>query len=141
MDTKIDVDKLIKEAAEAQPEKRWPFPMFGVECDKGWEKLYGPLFQLCKLLDVSVLQVKEKFGGLRFYVGGCKTEYFEMLTAFIDAMESLSYKTCEQCGIQHNHYRDNDYNTPARVTTSGGWRKTLCEKCRPDESNEPVSDV
>lgn len=102
-----------------------------VECGKGWEKLYAPLFQLCNLLNIDVLQVKEKFGGLRFYVGGVSEEYFDMVHAFIDAMAAYSYRVCEECGIRNKHCREGDKTyTPVKVTTEGGWLFTLCEQCR-----------
>ena len=122
--------ELIKKLRENVTEKRYAFPMFGVECHKGWEKLYLPLLQLCDLLGIEVLQVKEKFGGMRFYVGGVKTELSDMVHAFIDSMEHLSYSTCEECGIENNQYRDNNYTHKVKVTTEGSWLLTLCEKCR-----------
>lgn len=39
-------------------------------------------------------QVKEKFGGLRFYVDGATPEQY----AYINFAESMSTKTCEVCG-------------------------------------------
>lgn len=42
----------------------------------------------------EVLQVKEKFGGLRFYVSGATPE----IQAAIDFAESLSHTICEECG-------------------------------------------
>lgn len=55
-------------------------------------------------------QVKEKFGGLRFYVDGGD----EVSNRLISFAESLSVKTCEVCGA------------PGRQR-DGGWIKTLCE--------------
>lgn len=103
----------------------------GVECGKGWEKLYEVLFQLCKMLNIEVLQVKEKFGGLRFYVGDVPAEYAGMVQTFIHAIESESYRVCEICGITNRHHREGDTTyTPVIVTTEGIWRKTLCQRCR-----------
>ena len=125
------IDDLVKEAREKTSDRRYSLPMFGLECSKGWEKLYGPLFQLCKLLNVEVHQVKEKFGGLRFYVGGVPSEYADMVYAFISAMEDKSYKVCEECGIRNNTWRDGDKTyTPVKVTTEGSWLLTLCKQCR-----------
>jgi hypothetical protein len=89
-----------------------------VECQKGWEKLYGSLFQLCKLLNIEVLQVKEKFGGLRFYVGAVPPEYLSMVYAIIEAVEAQSFRVCETCGTRNG------------VTTAGSWVLTLCQECR-----------
>lgn len=58
-----------------------------------------------------VVQVKEKFGGLRFYVHGATENQFE----YINFAEHLSYRICEVCGAMKD------------VTVhQGGWIKTLC---------------
>jgi hypothetical protein len=59
------------------------------------------------------IQIKEKFGGLRFYVnGGTPTIY-----GAIHMAESMSFRICEHCG------------NPGK-TGGKGWIKTLCEPCR-----------
>ena len=57
-------------------------------------------------------QVKEKFGGLRFYM----TLYNEDLERDIAEAEKLASKTCESCGA------------PGK-SRNGGWIKTLCDTC------------
>jgi hypothetical protein len=57
-------------------------------------------------------QVKEKFGGLRFYVDNCD----DYVRGAVAVAESMSYRTCERCGDKA-HRR------------SGGWITTLCDKC------------
>lgn len=65
-------------------------------------------------------QVKEKFGGLRFYYRGGDT-FIEGIAAMA---ESMSYVTCEECG------------NPGKPNTSG-WIRTLCTTHRaPDEVDE-----
>ena len=59
---------------------------------------------------VVAVQVKEKFGGLRFYVNGATEEMYN----FISFAESMSYKTCEVCGSPGKTYTD-------------GWHQTLCD--------------
>jgi len=61
---------------------------------------------------VRAVQVKQKFGGLRFYING-GNEYIDGMITFA---ESMSYKTCEHCG------------NPGR-TCGGGWIYTFCEPC------------
>ena len=56
------------------------------------------------------VQVKEKFGGLRFYVQAATDKHYN----FISFAESMSYRTCEQCGAPGKRY-------------SMGWHKTLCD--------------
>ena len=55
-------------------------------------------------------QVKEKFGGLRFYVQGAIDEHYH----YISFAESMSYHTCEVCGAPGKRWTD-------------GWHKTLCD--------------
>lgn len=58
-------------------------------------------------------QIKEKFGGLRFYASGVPKEAQELI---IEA-EMLSMKTCERCG------------NPGKPRSERGWILTLCDKC------------
>ena len=58
------------------------------------------------------VQVKEKFGGLRFYVNN-EDDY---VRGAISMAESMSYRTCEECGDQGKG-------------RSGGWIRTLCDEC------------
>ena len=67
-------------------------------------------------IEVTVSQVKEKFGGLRFYTYG-GDDYVRGLITFA---ESMSYKTCECCGL------------PGKLNREGWWR-TLCDTCRADD--------
>ena len=92
-------------------------PMFGFEVSDGW---YDLIYNLCKEIDIErkknkiiidVTQVKEKFGGLRFYCTG-NTAIFNL----VRKAEDLSFKTCEVCGRKGKH-RD-----------IGRWLQTLCFK-------------
>lgn len=60
---------------------------------------------------VVAVQVKEKFGGLRFYTNGAT----EAQQAVINFCESLSYHICEACGAPGE-------------TRKGGWIQTLCDE-------------
>lgn len=88
----------------------------------GWAKEhYTParLEQLHFLLedalqDIPVAtQVKEKYGGLRFYVERATPEQ----RAYIRFAESMSYRTCETCGTTHEVYQ------------TKGWVRTVCLPC------------
>jgi hypothetical protein len=64
-----------------------------------------------EVLKVPVaVQIKEKFGGLRFYVQAATDKHYN----YISFAESMSYRTCEQCGAPGKTYTD-------------GWHKTLCD--------------
>lgn len=58
-----------------------------------------------------VLEIKEKFGGLRFYAGGLD----DYIRGLIDMAEAMSYTTCEVCG------------KPGKPR-KGGWIQTLCDE-------------
>lgn len=62
----------------------------------GWHPLITTLVEdLGKLgWDGQVCQVKEKFGGLRFYIG----EESDEIHLRINEAEKQSYKICEWCG-------------------------------------------
>jgi len=62
--------------------------------------------------DKEVCQVKEKFGGLRFYINGASSEVHDIIHKY----ENMSYKICEDCG------------EPGKERT-GGWIRTLCDNC------------
>jgi hypothetical protein len=88
----------------------------GIDIGDGWMPIVIELDRhLLEIKpDYELHQVKEKFGGLRYYVG----EIPEEGQTLIDVAEALSYQTCENCG------------EPGKESTSGGyWLKTLCDKC------------
>ena len=67
--------------------------------------------------DYRIEQVKEKFGGLRYYIitsDDCTNT--DRMYAVIDAIESLSFRICENCG------------RPGEIR-KGGWIRTLCDEC------------
>jgi hypothetical protein len=83
--------------------------------DDGWKHLVQPLLDELEQLGGKVLQVKEKFGGLRFYYTLAETHPMALVFAQkVDKAEAQSFETCEACG-QPGERR------------GGGWIKTLCE--------------
>ena len=93
---------------------------FGLECGDGW---YDLIYTLCSQIacelkynqkgtKVQVIQVKEKFGGLRFYTSGATDEIHGM----IRMAEATSYKICDVCGNKGEN-RNNR-----------GWYETTCEE-------------
>lgn len=109
------------------------FDSFGVQCGEGWRGLYQPLLDLCKLRGIRVLQVKEKFGGLRFYTGAYEAGDSD-LTMLIDAAEDYSFKVCEDCGKYGYTYDFDKHENIPKVTTgssrTSGWIRSLCAGCR-----------
>ncbi len=74
--------------------------------------------------DRKLLQVREKFGLLRFYPESGLTH--EMQAAVEEAI-SLSAKTCEDCG-------------EPGVAQEGDWVRTLCDACQARRGDQlPIS--
>lgn len=84
----------------------------GFSVGDGWGDLLRDLSAKLAPLGARAAQVKEKFGGLRFYL---HSETDEM-SALIEVAEKKSYTICEQCG-QPGERRQ------------GGWIRTLCDSC------------
>ena len=111
---------------------------FGIECGDGW---YDLIENLLKDLQwntdknnypqVIALQIKEKYGSLRFYFTTEETENSKKVDADrkqynigkIDGMiqfaETMSNIICEKCG-----------NKGENKNWSTGWFSSMCESCR-----------
>ncbi len=93
---------------------------FGFECEDGWYDLIRelaekitPLLTNCPEFPgdlMHTVQVKEKFGTLRFYMN-CETNAISKL---IEEYEVKSSHICEYCGKSGS-------------TRPGGWVRTLCD--------------
>ena len=64
-----------------------------------------------KLDWIEIQQIKEKFGGLRFYYNGGD----DRISGMEDMAESWANRSCETCGNKGER-------------RSGGWMRTLCDK-------------
>ena len=87
------------------------------ECGPGWHPLIKDALTRIEALGIAnlaILQVKEKFGGLRIYLSLDNDE----TNAIITAAEDEAHKTCEECGSRENV-----------ELRSGGWLRTLCNNC------------
>jgi len=97
----------------------------GITCGDGW---YNILDALCYALQCRVkyygaeqvvaAQIKEKFGGLRFYYNGGD----DACRHYVEFAEAMSYKTCEVCGN-------------IGEVREGGWIKTLCDEHHQERAN------
>lgn len=97
-----------------------------IDCGDGWFQLIDELSQKLEQMileqqassltvgddsnQMRAVQVKEKFGGLRFYMDRCTEAMFDA----IEEAESRSYRICEICG------------SPG-VVRNGSWITTLCD--------------
>lgn len=105
----------------------WPIG-YGFQCGDGW---FDILLQLSQKIEVDLqamrdrfasapmedlphaLQVKEKFGGLRFYMNLQSERWAD----WIREAEVEAFKTCERCGA------------PGAMHIRGGFLQTLCPTC------------
>lgn len=82
---------------------------------EGWHQIIRDLEAQLNELDpnYTLQQVKEKFGGLRYYAQITDPAGFTRFHTLIDAAEAKSFQTCEVCG-------------EPGLAIAGGWIKTLC---------------
>ncbi|MGB8022204.1 MAG: hypothetical protein WCF04_13325 [Candidatus Nanopelagicales bacterium] len=95
----------------------------GFSCNDGW---YNLIDVLCERVQarvdagnceqVEATQVKEKYGGLRFYCDGADNA----VLAFIDFAEAMSERMCEICGAPG-------------APNNTGWIQTLCDAHRAEQ--------
>lgn len=90
----------------------------------GWRLAFGE--QMCEEIqqelervnyvdEYDILQIKEKYGSLRWYTGAIPIE--SLLYEIVEKYEYLSEKTCIECG------------NPATYMTTG-WIMPICEDCK-----------
>lgn len=107
----------------------------GFDCNKGWYQLIDELSEKIEEINLKfenpehkiyAAQVKQKFGGLRFYTEISDSLFDEeelqqnvVQTVYdlIAIAETKSYTVCEDCGL------------PGTITKNRAYVETLCEKC------------
>lgn len=88
---------------------------------EGWRKAFGE--QMCEeiadvlteeglLYDYRIVQIKEKWGSLRWYDSGATTAIYKIVSKY----EKLSSRICVKCGA------------PATKITTG-WIMPVCDEC------------
>ena len=77
-----------------------------------------------RVWQVTVTQVKEKFGSLRFYYNGGD----DAIHNFVQMAECMTYVTCEQCGA------------PGTMS-GGGWMSVKCQACGGDDFFNPGPEI
>lgn len=104
--------------AFSQGEMHKPIAL-GIDCDDGWfqiifdcAKKIEAEIQKTKARSIRAFQIKEKFGGLRFYL----SSETDSISKIIREAERASLQTCELCGEKGE-------------PRSGPWIKTLCDGC------------
>jgi hypothetical protein len=96
---------------------------FGIECGDGWywllDGLMSSIYNYQKWNKkegedfIRIKQIKEKFGGLRFYIEGGNDKIHGMIWL----AEHQSYMICEYCG------------TTEDVGRTSGWISVCCKNC------------
>ena len=81
---------------------------------KGWHSIVEEAVEQIESRNGFILQIKEKFAGLRIYTHGGDMEAIDDI---VRAAESKAALTCEDCG------------EPGSVRSIGFVLKTLCSKC------------
>lgn len=99
---------------------------WGIDTGDGWfnliDELCSKLELICGLACVDVpqaVQVKEKWGQLRFYHNGVTTDMPEidnLIDFIVDAYEELSGHICDVCGDWGN------------IDTTQSWYRSRCSK-------------
>jgi len=91
-----------------------------MECGDGWYKILHDLMTKIRTTGekIGIAQIKEKFGGLRFYIESTPigSIHFEAIRTFISEAEKESMRTCEVCG------------KPGEIRDQGRWIRTLCDE-------------
>jgi hypothetical protein len=108
---------------------------WGFECGDGWFQILNQLMgNIQNHIDwsnlngkvvpqVTVDQVKEKFGTLRFYYTGGD----DYIRGMVTMAESMSSVTCEECG-------------KPGTSTGGGWIRTVCVEHGGIDYNTPEEE-
>ena len=106
-----------------------------VSVESGWADLIHRVFDKLETLDRhhTIVQVKEKFGGLRIY-----TDYYdEAFSNFIAEIELESYKVCAQCGEPGKLRGNRWYYTSCDVHATNGDEP---HKYQPGDKHAPQEE-
>ena len=95
------------------------YPPCGFYIGDGWFPIVAAALEkmVATGWDRDLQQVKQKFCGLRIYIGATTPE----IEALIDSAEARCWKACEHCGKPHGI----DFKSEM-----GGWGEALCKVCR-----------
>jgi hypothetical protein len=109
---------------------------WGFECGDGWYNILNQLMGNIQhhidwknkkeevVPQVTLDQVKEKFGTLRFYYTGGD----DYISGLVSMAESMSGVTCEEC------------SAPAE-THGPGWIRTICDPCEQQRNAKQLRDL
>lgn len=120
----VPIEELKKQFEEFREKRGIQGRRYDVGCPTPWIPLVIELdARIGELVpEYNVLQVKEKFGGLRFYTDSMLfgKEKTDKIHQWIGQAEAKSYKTCQFCGKDA---------LPEEENTFGAWYYTCCPEC------------
>lgn len=85
-----------------------------IDCEPGWHSIISAIDIELSMIDpdYTVQQIKEKFGGLRYYFN-TKTEHWHVMNEIVAQYEQVAWRTCEISG------------QPGVLMVKLGWYRTL----------------
>ena len=104
----------------------YPEP-YGLECGAGWKDIIDRTHDKLKYIDpdYTIAQIKEKFGGLRYYYNQ-SVEYGSLASVIMeDIVRAAEYEasyTCELCGA-------NKSSDKVEVRVHKYWYFGYCQSC------------
>ena len=106
--------------------EKYPNLAVSIDCEDGWFTILETLLEQLSNVEeyekvkLKIVQIKQKFGGLRVYVRfneNTPVEIIEHVRGLTQMAESMSYKICEYCGTTKN------------IGRSHGFIVTCCDEC------------
>ena len=120
--------ELFEYALDSRTDKNMhPITLYHIECWNGWMNIIEKMSSEIAAIDtnkvIKVLQIKQKFAGLRYYYTWTedKPDYLDNISKITSDYETLSFETCEVCG------------NPGSRATNHGYILTLCRNCMKTE--------
>lgn len=111
-----------------KPLERYAFSFYKFECSDGWFDLIRETSRKVVALDplMRIAQVKEKFGGLRYYIDAPHQNADE-IRIIVQEAENLSFGICEGCGKSVPKEMERSEKMPHEPS----WLYTVCsEECK-----------
>jgi superfamily II helicase len=101
-------------------------------CGDGWNEIIQGTHEKLRWLDPDyhINQIKEKFGGLRYYFTPSKDVSIiqrNIMNDVVALAEYYAWRTCEKCGAEKS------YNTNVETRAIHHWYLTRCDKCYEEE--------
>ena len=104
----------------------YPEP-YGLECGDGWKDIIDRTHEKLKYIDpdYKIAQIKEKFGGLRYYYdqtvdyGSTASQIMEDI---VRAAEHEASRTCELCGTSKS-------SDKVEIRVHNHWYFGYCQSC------------